>query len=89
MATVWIVIAPDGRERRIDVCNACLDAIERSHADREAIEAAFARDHEGESEDRYSLGIYAGHYCDRHWAESGYRDEPAGAFDPDDAGETY
>ena len=41
------------------------------------------------SEDRYSLGIYAGHYCDTCWKESGYRDEPAGAFDPSYAGESY
>ncbi len=40
-------------------------------------------------EDRYSLGIYAGHYCDACWKESGYRDEPASAFDPLDAGEAY
>ena len=38
--------------------------------------------------ERYSLGVYAGRYCDKHWKESGYRDEPASAFDPDDAGET-
>jgi len=49
-------------------------------------------DYECPSEDvyrRYSLGIYAGRMCDKHWAESGYRDEPASAFDPADAGETY
>lgn len=38
---------------------------------------------------RYSLGIYAGRYCNEHWKTSGYRDEPASAFDPMDAGETY
>lgn len=41
-------------------------------------------------EERYSLGIYAGRYCsDKCWRDSGYRDEPASAFDPSDAGETY
>jgi len=41
-------------------------------------------------EERYSLGIYAGRYCsDACWARSGYRDEPASAFDPADAGESY
>lgn len=43
----------------------------------------------GEAEERYSLGIYAGRWCNSHWKESGYRDEPASAFDPADAGETY
>jgi len=43
----------------------------------------------GEPEERFSLGIYAGRYCNGHWKTSGYRDEPAGAFDPADAGETY
>lgn len=41
------------------------------------------------AEERYSLGIYAGRYCDRCWDDSGYRKEPAGAFHPDDAGESY
>jgi len=40
-------------------------------------------------EPRYSLGIYAGRYCDACWKESGYRDEPASGFDPSDAGERY
>lgn len=40
-------------------------------------------------ETRYSLGIYAGFLCDEHWKASGYRDEPASAFDPDYAGERY
>jgi hypothetical protein len=44
---------------------------------------------EGSVEQRYSLGIYAGVYCDRGWKKSGYRDEPAWAFDPADAGERY
>lgn len=41
------------------------------------------------TEVRYSLGIYAGRMCDSCWRTSGYRDEPASAFDPDDAGESY
>ncbi len=40
------------------------------------------------AEVRYSLGIYAGKYCDECWKDSGYRDEPASAFDPLDAGES-
>lgn len=43
----------------------------------------------GDPEERYSLGIYAGRWCNRHWKTSGYRDEPASAFDPLDAGERY
>lgn len=43
----------------------------------------------GDAYEQYSLGIYAGRYCDTHWKTSGYRDEPASAFDPADAGETY
>ena len=38
--------------------------------------------------ERYSFGIYAGRYCNPCWKKSGYRDEPASAFDPMDAGET-
>ena len=41
------------------------------------------------AEDRFSLGIYAGHYCLKCWKNSGYRDEPASAFNPLDAGESY
>lgn len=40
-------------------------------------------------EDRYSLGIYAGHYCDAAWEKSGYRKEGPEGFDPLDAGEEY
>lgn len=42
-----------------------------------------------EGYERHSLGIYAGFMCDKHWRDSGYRDEPASAFDPADAGEVY
>lgn len=41
------------------------------------------------ADERYSLGIYAGKMCDAAWKRSGYRDEPASAFDPADAGETW
>jgi hypothetical protein len=40
-------------------------------------------------EERYSLGIYAGKYCDFHWLRSGYRDEGSSGFDPVDCGERY
>ena len=43
----------------------------------------------GDACEQYSLGIYAGRWCDKHWKTSGYRDEPASAFDPADAGECY
>jgi hypothetical protein len=39
--------------------------------------------------ERYSLGLYAGRWCDKHWAESGYRKEGREGFDPADAGERY
>jgi ribosomal protein L37AE/L43A len=42
-----------------------------------------------EAYERFSLGIYAGHWCDKHWATSGYRKEGREGFDPADAGETY
>lgn len=42
-----------------------------------------------EWKERYSLGIYAGKWCDKCWKTSGYRDEPASAFNPMDAGEPY
>lgn len=41
------------------------------------------------AEERYSLGIYAGRYCNKHWAESGYRKEGREGFSPLDAGESY
>ena len=43
----------------------------------------------GEVEERQSLDIYAGRWCNSHWKTSGYRDESASAFDPADAGESY
>lgn len=39
--------------------------------------------------DRYSLGIYAGRYCDSCWKDSGFRKEGREGFDPLDAGESY
>jgi hypothetical protein len=38
---------------------------------------------------RYSLGIYAGRYCDDCWDASGYRKEGAEGYDYMDAGEHY
>ena len=43
----------------------------------------------GDAEERYSLGIYAGIWCDEHWDCSGYRKEGRSGFDPADAGESY
>ena len=42
-----------------------------------------------DGEERYSLGIYAGRYCDEHWKTSGYRKEGRSGFDQADAGEQY
>ncbi len=42
-----------------------------------------------EVEERFSLGIYAGYYCDKCWKNSSYRDEGPEGFDPLDAGERY
>lgn len=44
---------------------------------------------EDTSEERYSLGIYAGIYCDECWDKSGYRKEGREGFNPLDAGEAY
>ena len=41
------------------------------------------------ADERYSLGIYAGKYCDRHWETSGYRKDGPEGFDPAYAGESY
>lgn len=42
-----------------------------------------------EGVNRYSLGIYAGCYCDYHWEASGYRKEGKEGFSEADAGESY
>lgn len=42
-----------------------------------------------EGDERYSLGIFAGYYCDKCWDESGIRKEGPEGFDPLDAGESY
>jgi hypothetical protein len=42
-----------------------------------------------EAFERFSLGIYAGVWCDQCWEESGYRKEGREGFDPLDAGEAY
>ena len=39
--------------------------------------------------EQYSLGIYAGRYCEKCWEISGYRKEGREGFDPMDAGEHY
>lgn len=44
---------------------------------------------EVECEERLSLGLFAGYYCDECWRKSGYRTEGRAGFDPGDAGETY
>jgi hypothetical protein len=38
-------------------------------------------------EARYSLGIYAGRYCDKCWDKSGFRKEGSEGYDFLDAGE--
>jgi hypothetical protein len=41
------------------------------------------------ADERYSLGIYAGRYCDEGWKLAGYRDEGPEGFDAGYAGERY
>lgn len=45
--------------------------------------------HTEDCETRYSLGIYAGTYCDSCWDKSGYRKEDKEGYDYLDAGEAY
>lgn len=40
-------------------------------------------------QERSSLGVYAGHWCQPCWERSGYRQEGPEGFDPMDAGESY
>ena len=40
-------------------------------------------------EPRYSLGIFAGYWCDACWKDAPYRKEGREGFDPIDAGEQY
>lgn len=42
-----------------------------------------------EVSEQYSLGIYAGRWCESCWEQSGYRKEGPSGFDPLDAGESY
>lgn len=39
--------------------------------------------------ERFSLGIFAGYWCDECWPKAGYRMEGPEGFDPMDAGESY
>ena len=41
------------------------------------------------ADEQYSMGVYAGRYCDECWEHSGYVKDGAEAFDPTYAGETY
>lgn len=59
------------------VCNCCRD-------EREANGKPYRF-----ADEQYSLGIYAGRYCDTCWEHSGYRKEGAEGFDPTYAGECY
>lgn len=45
--------------------------------------------YEKQGEERFSLGLYAGIYCDECWDKSGFREEGREGFDPMDAGEQY
>ena len=44
---------------------------------------------EEEAEQRYSLGIYAGKWCNACWGTAPYHKEGPEGFSPDDAGESY
>lgn len=54
------------------VCGRCADELEAAGKTPEQIAS---NRQATSSEDRYSAGIYAGHYCDRHWASAGYRQD--------------
>ena len=41
------------------------------------------------AEERFSLGVYAGMYCEACWDKSGYRQEGKEGYDYLDAGEYY
>jgi hypothetical protein len=66
-----------------EVCSTCY----KIAIDNGQTEQQIAAVHDGNGRDRFSFGIYAGHYCLEHWRKSGYKDEEAGAFDPAFAGE--
>lgn len=70
-----------------EVCGKCCDNLHDQGDTDEQIVAAI----DGQGEDRYSFGVYAGHYCDAHWATSGYKgstpETEDEVFDPDFAGE--
>ena len=47
------------------------------------------RENPKKANDQYSLGIFAGRYCEDCWKKSGYRKEGPEGFDPMYAGESY
>lgn len=67
MATLYL----SGGSRH-KVCGPCLSDAQRGH--QEATDDVLALILPWE-DDRYSGGVYAGVYCDRHWRQSGYRDD--------------
>lgn len=67
-----MAVVLDGNGWRVKVCGACADEQTQAGKTDEQI-AADPRATSGE--DRYAAGAYAGHYCDRHWAASGYRQD--------------
>ena len=71
-----------------EVCNRCYaEAIDNGQTEAEIVATM-----DGNGEDRYSFGVYAGHFCSDHWKRSGYRNSTEETlndeFDPDYAGES-
>jgi hypothetical protein len=57
---------------RVQVCGQCCDELSAAGKTDEQI-AAHPQATSGM--DRYVAGGYAGHYCDKHWRNAGYRDD--------------
>jgi hypothetical protein len=82
---------PEEKEQEEDTCFYCDRVVYEAGAQVCVMHMKFAccKCGKPDAEERYSLGIYAGKYCDGCWDKAGYRKEGAGAFDPLDAGERY
>lgn len=77
-------IYDDGGNIIGEVCGRCYDEDISNGMTEEQIVAA----HDGGGMDRYVWGVYAGHYCDKHFKKAGFVDDSKVKFDPDYAGES-
>lgn len=70
-----------------EVCTTCYVKAQENGTS----EAEIAVTMDSNGEDRFSFGVYAGHFCDAHWRKSGYKGSTPETedeeFDPDFAGE--